>query len=55
MKLQPLIFKGFFEKSICKLNRGEYYTDVTLRHGPNEQGSLERTGAALISPCFPEA
>ena len=55
MKLEPLIFKGFFDKIICTLTQHEYYPDVPLRQGSNERGSLEKTGAALTSPCFPEA
>lgn len=36
------------------MTQDECYRDVTLCQGPNEQGSLVSTGAALTSHCFPE-
>ena len=30
IKLEPLIFKGFFEKSICKWDQDEYWSDITM-------------------------
>ena len=54
MKMKPLILKGFFEKSICKLVQDECYSDVFLF-----QGSIKRriptNGVFLINPYFPEA
>lgn len=54
IKLEPLILKIFFEKSIWKLAPDDCYLDVTLRQGPNERESLVSIGAALICPYFPE-
>ena len=56
MKLEPLILKGFFKKSICKLAQDECYPDVTCVKGPLSEGFL--WGLALLlslPPCFSEA
>ena len=55
MKLEPLILKGFFKKSICKLAQDEFYTDVILRQEFNECKILVSNGKVLISPGFLEA
>lgn len=40
MKLEPLILKRFFQKSIFRLGQEECCSDVTLSQGPSERGSL---------------
>ena len=56
MKLEPLILKGFFDRSICKLAQDECYPNANLRQGPNKPGSVSylRSGDPLNSSFFPK-